>query len=108
MYLKSAAELEALWGWHQVELGKHKLKALRGESKSNTSVQPLICIKDKVANYICKKKEGKEKQQLTEPQPATSRPIANPSAAEPWPLPASINPFPPYVLVWVCSIHSIL
>ena len=61
LYLKSAAELEALSGWHQVELGRHKLKALRGESKSNTSEQPLIWIKDKGVNYTCKKKEGKVK-----------------------------------------------
>ena len=44
---------------------------------------------------MIKKEEGKEKQQLTEPEPATSRSIANPLAAEPWSLPASINPFPP-------------
>ena len=34
---------------------------------------------------------GKEKQQLTEPEPATSRSTADPLAAEPWSLPAS-NP----------------
>ena len=45
--------------------------------------------------YMVKKEEGKEKQQLTGPEPATSRSIADPLAAEPWPLPATINPFPP-------------
>ena len=45
--------------------------------------------------HMVKKEEGKETQQLTGPEPATSRSIANPLAAEPWPLPATINPFLP-------------
>ena len=45
--------------------------------------------------HMVKKEEGKEKQRLTGPEPATSRSIADPLAAESWPLPATINPFPP-------------
>ena len=43
---------------------------------------------------MVKKEEGKDKQQLTGPEPVTSRSIADTLAAEPWPLPATINPFP--------------
>ena len=43
---------------------------------------------------MVKKEEGKEKQQPTTPEPVTSRSIANPLAAEPRSLPATINPFP--------------
>ena len=41
--------------------------------------------------HMVKKEEGKEKEQLTGPEPATSKSIANPLAVEPWPLPATIN-----------------
>ena len=41
-----------------------------------------------------KKRGGKEKQQpMAQSQPATSRSIADPLAAEPWSPPASINPY---------------
>ena len=36
--------------------------------------------------HMVKKEGGKEKQQLTGPEPATSRCIGNPLAAEPWSL----------------------
>ena len=55
----------------------------------------------------CKEKR-REKKTAANRTRATSRSIADPLAAEPWSLPASINPFPPYVLVWVCSTQSIL
>ena len=48
--------------------------------------------------YMVKKEKGKGKQRLTGPEPATSRSIADPLAAESWSLPATINPFPPLVL----------
>ena len=53
-------------------------------------------MKDKIANYMhmIEKEEGKEKLKLARPEPATSRCIADPFAAELWLLPASINPFP--------------
>ena len=41
-----------------------------------------------------KKEKGMEKQQLTRPEPATSRSVADPLAAEPRSPPASIDPFP--------------
>ena len=34
--------------------------------------------------HMVKKEKGKEKQQLTGPEPATARSIADPLAAEPW------------------------
>ena len=40
-----------------------------------------------------KEREGNEKRQLTGPEPATSRSIADTLAAEPWSLLASIDPF---------------
>ena len=45
--------------------------------------------------HMVGKEEGMEKQQLTGPEPVTSRSIADPLAAELWPLPPSINPFRP-------------
>ena len=42
--------------------------------------------------HMIKEEEGKEKQELTGPEPATSRCIADPLATEPWSLPATINP----------------
>ena len=53
------------------------------------------------------KKRAMKKQQPTRPEPATCRSLADTLAAEPWSLPASINLFPPYVLVWACSIQSL-
>ena len=44
--------------------------------------------------HMEKKEEGMEKQQPTEPDPVTSRPRADPLAAEPWLLPASVYPLP--------------
>ena len=44
--------------------------------------------------HMVKKEKGMEKQQLTGPEPATSRSIADPMAAEPRSPPASIDPFP--------------
>lgn len=41
----------------------------------------VIPMKDKV--HVLKKEEGKEKQRLSGPDPATSRSIAYPLAAEP-------------------------
>ena len=43
--------------------------------------------------HTVKKEEGKEKQQLTGPEPMTSRSIAKPLAVEPWSLPGTINLF---------------
>ena len=43
--------------------------------------------------HMIKTAEGMEKQQLSGPEPATSRSIADPLAANPWSLPASTNPF---------------
>ena len=49
-----------------------------------------------------------EKWQLTTPEPVTSRPITNTLAAKPRSPPACIDSFPSKVLVWACSIQSIL
>ena len=55
-----------------------------------------IIFYERQGSELCmvKKEEGKERQQLTGPEPATSRFIADPLAAEPWLLPATINPLP--------------
>lgn len=44
--------------------------------------------------HMVKEEEGKDKQQLSEPEPATSKSIVDPLAAETWSVQASINPFP--------------
>ena len=53
------------------------------------------------------KKRAMKKRQPTRPEPATCRSLDDTLAAEPWSLPASINLFHPYVLVWACSIQSL-
>ena len=45
--------------------------------------------------HMVKKEQGKEKQQLTGPEPTTSKSITDPLVAELWPQPASINLFLP-------------
>ena len=49
-------------------------------------------MKDRLENYIMIE-ERMEKRQPTEPEPANSRPIADPLAAELWSLPASCLSF---------------
>ena len=50
---------------------------------------------DRLETIHGKKEKGMKKQkQLTGPEPATPRPIADPLAAEPRSPPASIDPFP--------------
>ena len=44
---------------------------------------------------MVKIEEGMEKRQPTGPEPVTSRSTADTLAAEPWSLPAAINPLPP-------------
>ena len=44
--------------------------------------------------HMVKKEEGVEKRQPNGPETATSRSLADPLAAAPWSLPASIDPFP--------------
>ena len=41
------------------------------------------------------KNEGMNKRQPTGPEAVNSRSTADPLPANPWPLPAAINPFPP-------------
>ena len=62
----------------------------------------MVCVpwynqmKDRLQNYGTHGKKGKgmKKQQLTGPEPATSRPIPDPLAAETRSLPTSIDLFP--------------
>ena len=53
--------------------------------------------------HMVKKEKRMEKQQPTEPDPVTSRPRADPLAAEPWLLTASIYTSPTLILMWMCS-----
>lgn len=42
------------------------------------------------------KNEEMSKRQPTGPEAVNSRSTADPLPADPWPLPAAINPFPPF------------